>query len=218
MSSASASLPSIQIHSNFEKKKKKKKKKGAKKEGGKERKGKERKGKARQGLDQETMMHTTTACFIAASGVLTASLFARRRRRSARRVAHPEAFAKHVESIYAAEGKASNPMDFDESTMCNYRQGNFDLVRKDIDRAFDVASRKVFYRVCRELCIPDAFIMRSELISFKKVCLCIFRMGEKTRKDLQQLLSFFFQDDDFDARRMEEHGGQDWIVAATHRR
>ena len=42
----------------------------------------------------------------------------------------------------------------------------------------------------------------------KKVCLCIFPMGGKTRKDLQQLLSFFFQDDDFDARRMEEHGGK----------
>jgi hypothetical protein len=116
----------------------------------------------------------------------------------------------------AASAAISGPcvLDASERTILNFAQGSFSLVERDI-ALLPLACREAALRVCELAGVRDAFAVRRELISFKKVrrpspvqpairiaarpysrarqvCLNVFDAAQDLEKDLQQLTTYHY--------------------------
>lgn len=112
----------------------------------------------------------------------------------------------------------SNPLEFGPVGMLCYRQGSFDLVRRDMElvlpkgkcRYFSIVRISVAGAMCDSIHkillehveefealseregLKRAFALRYELVNFKKLCLRLMHEFRLLEKDLHQMVSFFF--------------------------
>eukprot|EP01048_Picozoa_sp_COSAG05_P006364 COSAG05_NODE_410_length_10109_cov_29.470430_1_plen_454_part_00 len=93
----------------------------------------------------------------------------------------------------AAAGAIHGPciVDVSEKNILNYAQGSYSLVRRDVE-LLPPASCNAALAAANAAGVADAFAVRRELISFKKVCLNVFDSAQALEKDLQQLTTFHY--------------------------
>jgi hypothetical protein len=105
----------------------------------------------------------------------------------------------------AAAAAAHGPciLDCTEDTILTYAQGSFSLIERDLSLLQQPMRERALaylHRQCDDEkatavpSVPDAFAVRRELISLKKVCLNAFELGMVLEKELQQLATFHYYD------------------------
>lgn len=87
------------------------------------------------------------------------------------------------------EDKFSNPLDFSPSSMFCYRQGSFDFVRRDMD-ILPPQAVKQFEDLCEKYGLKRAYLLRFELVNFKKLLLRLSQEAKLLEKDLHQSVVF----------------------------
>jgi hypothetical protein len=93
----------------------------------------------------------------------------------------------------AALTAVSGPCVLDASarTILNYAQGSLSLIEVDAG-LLAPSHRSAALAAVAGAGVPEAFAVRRQLISFKKVCLNVFDAAQLVEKDLQQLATFHY--------------------------
>lgn len=83
-----------------------------------------------------------------------------------------------------------------ETPFCirNLWQGSFTLIAADLEETLGRANAAASLAVLKAHGVPDAFLLRRELVNLKKACLRTFHDVDKVLEALQRQDSYFFRD------------------------
>ena len=115
-------------------------------------------------------------------------------------VAADEDFQEWVLERAYADNPAQCPLSADEDdptcSLIHFAQGSLEVVHDDLRRVLPPAQLKEAIDILRVVGIDDAFVVRRELVNYKKTCLNIQRCATQLDRDLRQLVTFFKGSDD----------------------
>ncbi|KAJ1453881.1 hypothetical protein M885DRAFT_618576 [Pelagophyceae sp. CCMP2097] len=131
------------------------------------------------------------------------------------------AFAADVARRYAAEftnvGAFSDPLTFTPTNCLLYSQGKAKLIYKDIELVLGPDATAEAREMCERaeeeggLGVAEAYALRTEVVSFKKVCLRLFNEARSVENSLMRLGWYFYIDIHQRPQPSERQPGQDRI-------
>ena len=103
-----------------------------------------------------------------------------------------------LERAYA-DKPAQCPLSVTEDPSCSlihFAQGSLEVVHDDLRRVLPPEKLTIAIDILRSVGIDDAFVVRRELVNYKKTLLNIYRCATQLDRDLRQLVTFFKGSDD----------------------
>lgn len=122
-----------------------------------------------------------------------------------------------LERAYA-DKPAQCPLSVTEDPSCSlihFAQGSLEVVHDDLRRVLPPEKLTIAIDILRSVGIDDAFVVRRELVNYKKTLLNIYRCATQLDRDLRQLVTFFKGSDD-EHVDIEDGNGSFYVHSDRH--